>query len=158
MLGSDITFANGQVVLRVSDMELMDTNQQCEICLMDKSAEGSPAKSGGCNFCLNAAQTHSLPIKRSDLEELLQRISEEKGEYKAVVGISGGVDSSFVAHFLEQKGIKVLLVHMDNGWNSHLATSNIKKIVSGTRHDFMSYILYWPELRECKGFFFCRCD
>ena len=73
-------------------MDLMDSNQQCEVCVMDKTAEGfSPEKSGGCNFCLNAAQAQSLPVKRSDLEELLQRISEEKGEYKAVVGISGGL-------------------------------------------------------------------
>ena len=38
---------------------------------------------------------------------------------KAVVGVSGGVDNSYVAHLLDQSGIKVLLVHMDNGWDSH---------------------------------------
>ena len=84
---------------------------------MDKSAEGFSPKIRRLQFLFKCSTNTFFPIKRSDLEELLQRISEEKGEYKAVVGISGGVDSSFVAHFLEQKGIKVLLVHMDNGWN-----------------------------------------
>ena len=136
-------------------MELDLNNNSCNICLMDDSALGfERLESGGCNFCHSAVITPEVSINQNDFEKLINSLLEQKGEYKAVVGISGGVDSAYVAHVLDQYGIKALLVHMDNGWNSHLATFNIKQIVNQTRHDFVSYVLFWPELREMQKRFF----
>lgn len=126
----------------------------CNVCLMDHTAANFQAYEDiGCNYCLPVLMNKSGSSKHEDLEKILNNLHETPGEYKAVVGVSGGVDSSYVAHLLDQSGIKVLLVHMDNGWDSHLATSNIKKIVNGTRHDFVSYVLYWPELRDMQKSF-----
>ncbi len=49
-------------------------------------------------------------------------------EYDCVIGISGGIDSCYVAYIAKQRGLKPLLVHMDNGWNSEISVKNIKNI------------------------------
>lgn len=70
--------------------------------------------------------------------------------YDCLLGISGGVDSSFVAHKLKLLGLRTLLVHMDNGWNSSESANNIEKLASALGFDYQSYVLDWEEFRDLQ--------
>jgi N-acetyl sugar amidotransferase len=70
--------------------------------------------------------------------------------YDCVIGISGGVDSSYLAHVTKQRGLRALAVHMDNGWDSEKAVSNIKTIASTLGFDYESYVLDWEEFKDLQ--------
>ena len=113
--------------------------------------------SGNCNHC---TEFFASTIKRSyrgadsgtQLEKLIQKI-KRKGknkEYDCLLGISGGVDSGYVAYLLKKMGLRVLLVHLDNGWNSEMAVTNIKSVAEKSGFDYQSYVLDWEEFRDLQ--------
>jgi N-acetyl sugar amidotransferase len=93
---------------------------------------------------------------KSDAAEKLQGLLtqiKEKGKgrrYDCLVGISGGVDSCYTAYLCHQWGLRPLLIHMDNGWNSDIAVKNVKKVVDKLGLDYVSYVLDWREFREIQ--------
>jgi len=89
--------------------------------------------------------------------EMAEDIKKEtKGrQYDCLIGLSGGVDSSYVAWLVvKELGLRPLAVHMDNGWNSELAVSNIEGIVKKLDIDLHTEVLDWPEFRELQRAFF----
>lgn len=76
------------------------------------------------------------------------------GEYDCIIGLSGGVDSSYVAYWVRKLGLNPLAVHMDNGWNAELAVSNIEAIVKTLGIDLHTEVLDWPEFRDLQRSFF----
>ena len=114
-------------------------------------------KNGYCNHCtefLNKRAKHQYQGNESN--EMLDRIFEDikiagKGkEYDCISGISGGVDSCYMAYIAKQKGLRVLAVHMDNGWNSDEAVLNIKNVTKKLDIDYESYVLDWEEFRDLQ--------
>lgn len=82
-------------------------------------------------------------INHSGLAAIVHSI-RQKGvghKYDCVVGVSGGVDSSYLLLMVHNLGLRALAVHVDNGWNSNLAVSNIQKIVSHTNIDLYTEVL-----------------
>jgi hypothetical protein len=81
---------------------------------------------------------------------------ETKGKrYDCLIGLSGGVDSSYVAWVVvKELGLRPLAVHMDNGWNTELAVSNIERIVKKLDIDLHTEVLDWEEFRELQKAFF----
>ena len=75
-------------------------------------------------------------------------------QYDCLIGMSGGVDSSFVAYWVKKLGLRPLAVHMDNGWNSETAVSNIENIVRELNIDLHTHVLDWPEFRDLQRSFF----
>jgi tRNA(Ile)-lysidine synthase TilS/MesJ len=73
--------------------------------------------------------------------------------YDAILGVSGGVDSSYVALLAHRLGLKLLLVHCDNGWNSKEAVKNIYNIVKITGYDLETVVLDWDEFRDLQRAF-----
>jgi N-acetyl sugar amidotransferase len=71
-------------------------------------------------------------------------------EYDCIMGISGGIDSSYAAYILRRHDLRVLAVHMDNGWNSEISVKNIKHIVSKLGIDYQSYVLDWEEFKDLQ--------
>ena len=49
--------------------------------------------------------------------------------YDCVIGVSGGVDSTYAAYLTKKLGLRPLAVHLDNGWDSELAVANIEKVL-----------------------------
>ena len=82
--------------------------------------------------------------KNSDnsLNQLIEEIKSKKrnNRYDCVIGVSGGVDSSYVALLAKQKKLKALLVHFDNGWNSEISVQNVKNIAKNTNFDLITDI------------------
>jgi N-acetyl sugar amidotransferase len=74
-------------------------------------------------------------------------------EYDCVIGLSGGVDSSYVAWLVKSHGLRPLAVHFDNGWNTELATKNIERVVRTLGIDLYTFVIDWPEFRDLQRAF-----
>ena len=123
----------------------------CKRCVMDSSAMEFKESESGCNFCdpfilASADLSHSSSNK---LVPLVQRIKQDGlgKEYDCIVGVSGGVDSSWVLVKAVELGLRPLAVHMDNTWNSELANNNIRNLVDGLGVDLETYVIDWQEYR-----------
>lgn len=132
--------------------------QQCVRCVMDTTdPEIRFDESGVCNHCTDFLKRRE-EIKtmrksgKEHLQEIIKKIktSGANKKYDALLGISGGVDSCYVAYLLKKFGIRTLLVHMDNGWNSDDATLNIKNIAKKLGFDYESYVLDWEEFKDIQ--------
>lgn len=130
--------------------------QICTRCVMDTSDEDIRFdEKGVCHHCQDFEVVLKQPrYRKEDAEQkLVELINSVKGKgksYDCLVGISGGVDSCYTAYLCHKWGLKPLLLHLDNGWNSEIAVSNIKKIVDKLDLDYVSYVLDWNEFREIQ--------
>ena len=88
-------------------------------------------------------------------KEMLDRIRlAGKGKpYDCLIGISGGVDSSYVAYLAHENGLRPLVVHFDNGWNSELAIRNIEQIVRRLNFEYQTWVVDWNEFRDLQKAF-----
>src|SRR6266508_2212376 len=127
--------------------------QQCVNCHMDTTDhEIKFDEKGKCNHCTEFL-TRRKEVKAMSklgpehLEEIVKNIkkSGRNNKYDALLGISGGADSCYVGYLLKKKGIRTLLVHLDNGWNSDDATLNIKNVAKKLGFDYQSYVRDWEE-------------
>ena len=112
---------------------------------------------GVCNRCREfdlayAAQVPSPETRDGLLRELVARIKKdgEGHEYDCVIGVSGGVDSTYTAWLVKQLGLRPLAVHMDNGWDSNLAVSNIENCLKALSIDLYTKVLDWEEFRDLQ--------
>jgi N-acetyl sugar amidotransferase len=118
------------------------------------------AADGVCNYCkLHEERVALAPFAQPDaehrLEQLLGRVrARRRGEYDSIVGLSGGVDSSYVAYQAVKRGLKPLAVHFDNGWNSELAVKNIEQLVTRLGLDLHTFVIDWEEFRDIQRSFF----
>lgn len=137
--------------------------QICQRCVMDASVPGIRFDAAGvCNYCseflARAGATVFAGAEQRDaaLRELVGRVQRAgRGKrYDCVVGISGGVDSSFVLHRVIELGLRPLAVHMDNGWNSELAQHNIEQLVKRLNVDLYTHVIDWREYRRLMQAFF----
>lgn len=129
---------------------------------MDTSAAGIEFDDRGvCNYCrefeLELKRAATSSVGRSGLlQEFVDelRIRGEGKRYDCVVGVSGGVDSSYVLLTAVRLGLRPLAVHMDNGWNSELAQNNIAQLITGLGVDLYTHVIDWDEYRKLmQGFF-----
>lgn len=130
---------------------------QCKKCVLDTHDDPDITfnQEGVCNHCEAYEKVYVLnPMSESQkqrlLEESLQAIKSSKGNYQAILGLSGGVDSSYLAFMAKQWNIRVLLVHFDNGWNSELAVDNINRIVDFTGFDLYTHVVDWDEFKDLQ--------
>jgi N-acetyl sugar amidotransferase len=112
---------------------------------------------GQCNHCIEFLSNTqrigyrgaSSDAKRAALVAEMKRAGQGL-EYDCVVGLSGGIDSCYAAYQVKQLGLRALLVHMDNGWNSDSAVKNIKQVVDTLGFDYQSYVLNWSEFKAVQ--------
>lgn len=85
-------------------------------------------------------------------ERLVEKIKARGAgrEYDCLVGVSGGVDSTYVAYIVKKFGLRPLAVHFDNGWDSELAVSNIEKVLKRLEIDLFTYVVDWEEFRDLQ--------
>lgn len=137
------------------------TYRICQRCVMDTSdAEIVFDQHGICNHCVRHDEKLALtPANQSGtpprLDQLVARIkAASKGNYDSIIGLSGGVDSSYVALVAKKIGLRPLAIHFDNGWNSELAVHNIEQIVKKLKIDLQTYVIDWEEFRDLQRSFF----
>ncbi|MGE0756149.1 MAG: N-acetyl sugar amidotransferase [Pirellulaceae bacterium] len=134
------------------------TLRMCTRCIMDESdPEITFDDQGHCNHCIKYfVRAQSEQFTGIEAEQRLQRLvaniqREGHGrDYDCVIGVSGGVDSTYVAYRVRQLGLRPLAVHLDNGWNSELAVDNIKRTLDCLDIDLHTHVIDWPEFRDLQ--------
>jgi N-acetyl sugar amidotransferase len=91
-------------------------------------------------------------VAERELENLVKTIKDSgrNSPYDCLIGLSGGVDSTYVAYLTQRLGLRPLAVHLDNGWNSELAVMNIHKIVTKLKIDLFTLVVNWEEFRDIQ--------
>ncbi len=111
-------------------------------------------ESGVSNFCkLQETMMREYPKGekgKKDWESIVERMKKSKGrnKYHCVVGVSGGVDSSYLLLLLREHGINPLAVNLDNGFNSEIAVQNIFKVTSALSIDLETYVINYEEVKD----------
>jgi N-acetyl sugar amidotransferase len=117
---------------------------------------------GVCNYCQDFITRASAVIfdnpeqRQLQLNALVQEIKDagKNKAYDCIVGVSGGVDSSWTLVEAKRLGLRPLAVHMDNGWNSELAQSNIANLIQRLGVDLYTHVIDWEEYRSLMQAFF----
>ena len=71
-------------------------------------------------------------------------------EYDCIIGVSGGVDSSYTAYLVKKAGLRPLAVHIDNGWDSELAVKNVERLLNTLDIDLNTNVLDWEEFKSLQ--------
>lgn len=85
-----------------------------------------------------------------DWLNLVDKIKESSSNssYNCIIGVSGGVDSSYLLHLAKSYGLKPLAVHLDNGFNSEISVSNIHKITEALQIDLKTHVINYEEIKD----------
>ena len=137
--------------------------QVCTNCVMDTTDSNITFdEKGVCDHC-NTYYTDILPNWHTDekghkaLEEIIAKIKKE-GEGKdfdCLMGMSGGIDSSYLLYVMKEKyGLRPLVFHVDAGWNSQIAVNNIERLVDGLGLDLYTEVINWEEIKDLQLAFF----
>lgn len=129
----------------------------CTRCVMDTTDnEITFDEQGVCNHCHFFDSFSRYRWKKEGLDDLMELVDEIKNKeknklYDCIIGLSGGVDSSYLLYFAVKKlGLRVLAVHIDAGWNSLVAVSNIEKLVNGLGVDLHTIVIDWEEMKDVQ--------
>jgi N-acetyl sugar amidotransferase len=130
--------------------------QTCVRCVMDTSdPEINFDSQGVCSHCrLFDSVTRSHWFPNEEGAHRWSRIADEiraEGhgrDYDCILGLSGGIDSSYLAMKVKEWNLRPLVVHVDAGWNSELAVANIEKIVRYCGFDLHTHVVDWEEMRD----------
>jgi N-acetyl sugar amidotransferase len=139
-------------------MKGQNPGRVCTRCVMDTSDPNiSFDKEGICNHCYQ----YDVDISQNVVsgEEGNEIVAEQVAlirhdgrgkKYDCIIGVSGGVDSTYVAYKVKELGLRPLAVHFDNGWNSELAVGNIERILTKLDIDLDTYVVDWKEFRDIQ--------
>jgi N-acetyl sugar amidotransferase len=135
----------------------------CSKCVMDTTdSKITFDEKGVCDHCRNFyANTlpnwHPDETGRAQLEALVANIKRAgKGkDFDCILGMSGGIDSSYLLYLAKEKlGLRPLVFHVDAGWNSQEAVSNIERLVDGLKLDLFTEVIDWDEMRDLQLAYF----
>ncbi len=112
---------------------------------------------GICKHCQRYDRLVSSRVLGGDegkkkLERLVLKIKSagHKKDYDCIIGVSGGVDSTYVAYLVKSLGLRPLAIHFDNGWNSELAVKNIESVLKKLDIDLYTYVINWAEFKDLQ--------
>lgn len=133
--------------------------QQCAISVMDTIADPNITfdEKGICNYYYEHLQKEKDFVLKGEagskkVQELVEKIKADgKGKkYDCITGISGGVDSTYLCLQAKNLGLRTLVVHFDNGWNSELAVKNIENIIGKLGFDLYTLVVDWNEFKDLQ--------
>lgn len=138
-------------------------HRTCNRCIMDESAADIVFDDeGNCNYCHAFLEKQAKHLPKSEAEQkhklkaLVDKVKADgkSKKYDCIVGLSGGVDSSWALVQAVKLGLRPLAVHMDSGWNSELAQNNIANLVRELNVDLYTHVIEWPEIKGLMEAFF----
>lgn len=130
--------------------------QICTNCVMDTTDTRIVFDNNSvCDHCRNfydniAPYWHTNEDGKRELENIVAKIKEEgkNQEFDCILGLSGGVDSSYMLHIaVKEFGLRPLVFHVDGGWNSELAVHNIQVLIDKLALDLYTEVVNWEEMR-----------
>jgi len=119
----------------------LDKNGVCDICHTFDELKEREVLTG--EFGISKLNT--------SLNEIRHNLAGKK--YDCIIGISGGVDSSYLVYKAKEWGLRPLLVHVDGGWNTEIAVDNIKNLLHNTGFDLYTHVLDWEQIRNAQKAF-----
>lgn len=133
--------------------------QRCSLSVLDNIAD--PAirfdDAGISNYYhaykkAEAKVPFMAPDATAQLEKVVEKIKKARGrdQFDSIMGVSGGVDSTYMAYQAKKLGLNPLVVHFDNGWNSELAVKNIENIVSKLGFELYTLVVDWNEFKDVQ--------
>lgn len=131
----------------------------CVKCIMDASDPRIRFDDGDvCEYCNNFSSEilpnwHPDQRGAAELEALAAKIKKqgEGKDFDCIIGLSGGLDSSYAAYVAKEKmGLRPLLFHVDAGWNTDQAVGNIEKLVDGLGLDLYTEVINWEEMKDLQ--------
>lgn len=137
--------------------------QICSNCIMDTTDPHiSFDERGWCDHCNNFYKNilpnwHPNEKGEKMLAPLIDKIKEEekKRDHDCLIGISGGIDSSYVTYIAKEKfGLRPLLFHVDAGWNTQASTNNIQRLVDNLGVELYTEVVDWEEMKDLQLAFF----
>ena len=129
---------------------------RCKNCIMDTSDPYIKFNELGiCNHCLTfneVAKKNWFPNKKGSmiLRKIVNqiKIKGKRNRYDCILGLSGGLDSSYLALKIYELGLKPLVIHVDAGWNTELAVKNIESIVKYCGFNLHTHVVYWEDIKN----------
>lgn len=140
-------------------MNMNKEYRQCSISVMDNIADPDISfdEKGISNYYYEFKKAYAEHVRTGQqgadiFAEIVKKIKQEgqNKPYDCIMGLSGGVDSTYVAYLAKQHGLRPLAVHFDNGWNSELAVKNIENIVQKLGIDLHTFVINWEEFRDLQ--------
>lgn len=135
----------------------------CSNCVMDTSDTRIVFdEKGVCDHCNDFYQNvkpnwHTDERGKNELAAIMGKIKKDgkKRDFDCLLGLSGGVDSSYMLHLaVKEFGLRPLVFHVDGGWNSELAVHNINVLVDKLELDLYTEVINWEEMRDFQLAFF----
>lgn len=125
------------------------SNQICQRCIYDNTVPNTTFDDEGiCNYCRQIEDLEQqFPNDKRGEQELQKLVDEMKvsgkgKKYDALIGVSGGCDSSYLMHLMTKKyGLRLLAVHFDNTWNTTIATENIHVVTEKLGIDLYTHVV-----------------
>jgi N-acetyl sugar amidotransferase len=130
--------------------------QCCSRCVMDTSdSEISFDSNDVCNHCRQfdeRAPREWFPndegARRWSILVTQMKANGHGKEYDCILGLSGGVDSSYLALKVHESGLRPLVMHVDAGWNTELAVANIEAVIKYCGFDLHTHVVDWEDIRD----------
>jgi N-acetyl sugar amidotransferase len=142
--------------VNIKEIRMNGEYRICNRCIMDTT---DPLiefdESGICSHCRKYDRKASIFLRydengRKELLQIVEKIKHDgqNKEYDCLMGISGGVDSTTLAYRAKKLGLRPLALHLDNGWDSEMAVSNIETVLRKLDIDLYTYVLNWEEFKD----------
>lgn len=117
---------------------------------------------GICNHCQNfdvVVSRYWQPnaLGKATIDQIVRDIKAKSthSQYDCIIGLSGGVDSSYLAYVLKRDyDLRVLAIHVDGGWNSEIAVRNIERLCASLDIDLFVHVIDWDEMSALQLAFF----
>ncbi len=134
--------------------------QICSNCILDTDDDANIHFDtlGVCNHCNAFKKQEARPeLQQADhmskkLAAIVAEIKEagKNKKYDCILGVSGGVDSTYLAYQAKKLGLRPLIIHYDNGWNSELAVMNIENLITKLGFDLFTFVNDWEEFKDLQ--------
>jgi len=131
----------------------------CSRCIMDCSDPNIKFDENNlCDYCINF-EKNIKPSWNKNLEndQILAKISNKirlqgkNKDFDCIIGLSGGLDSSYAAYVAKEKmGLRPLFFHVDAGWNTYQAVGNIEKLINGLNVDLYTEVADWEQVKRMQ--------
>jgi N-acetyl sugar amidotransferase len=146
----------------ISSQSFLQPYHQCSRCLYDNRVYPNITfdSKGVCNIChiyedLQEKTVLKGAIGAQKLSNLINEIKLKGAEkqFDCILGVSGGVDSSYVAYLSKEWGLRPYIIHVDGGWNSDVSVINILKLLRKLNFELHTHVIDWQEMRDLQRAF-----
>ncbi|WP_075521052.1 N-acetyl sugar amidotransferase [Candidatus Pelagibacter communis] len=133
----------------------------CSNCVMDTTDSKIIFDINGfCDHCvnfLNKTKKQWEKLTSNKLKKITDNIklNKKKSEFDCILGLSGGIDSSYLLHkIVSEYNLSPLVFHVDAGWNSQISSNNIQRLVEKLKLELFTEVINWKEMKDLQISFF----